>query len=151
DLNIGGENAATCINNAGHVAGGGFLWTPSQPNGTSGSFIRIPLTPVAINASDQLVEGIDLWQNGQIIDLSSFGIHFAQGINDADQVAGVYGVYADHAAVWENGTVTDLGVLGGSAQNPAVSFATGINALGQVAGATTVGDGSYYHAFLWTR
>ena len=46
--------------------------------------------------------------------------------------------------IWENGTMTDLGTLGGT-----IGVAGGINALGQVAGRNTLANGQL-RATLWT-
>lgn len=49
-----------------------------------------------------------------------------------------------HATLWSEGTITDLGTLGGTA-----SFAHSINDLGQIVGYSyTVGNSSY-HATIW--
>ena len=48
-----------------------------------------------------------------------------------------------HAFLWRNGTMTDLGTLGGSYSEP-----YGVNALGQVVGVAQTPD-KYPHAFLW--
>jgi probable HAF family extracellular repeat protein len=50
-----------------------------------------------------------------------------------------------HAVVWQNGTATDLGTLGG-----AQSTAGGLNNLGQVAGSSQTSTGAS-HAFLWSN
>jgi probable HAF family extracellular repeat protein len=65
----------------------------------------------------------------------------ATGINDAGQVAGTSyldGYAAEHAFVWKDGLMTDLGTLGGKH-----SWATGINALGHVAGLSETAAGDF--------
>jgi probable HAF family extracellular repeat protein len=51
----------------------------------------------------------------------------------------------EHAALWRNGVITDLGTLGGT-----YSHATGINAAGQVVGRSTTSSGVEY-GFIWER
>ena len=127
------------INDIGQVTGSSkptanatehhFLWTPTTPNGTSGT----------------------------MIDLGSFGGTLSGGlaINDRGQVVGYSYLPGDiyfHAFLWTpttpngaSGTMIDLGSLGGT-----FSAADGINNFGQVVGVTrTTGDGPE-HAFLYT-
>jgi len=61
-------------------------------------------------------------------------------INDSSQVVGIS---ANHAFLWENGVMIDLGTLGGD-----FSLANGINDLGQVVGESNTLSGET-HAFLW--
>src|SRR5215471_8140596 len=64
------------------------------------------------------------------------------GINKSGQIVGTS---ADHAFLWSNGTMTDLGTLGGD-----VSSAYAINDLGQVVGQAATANGEM-HAFLWAN
>ncbi len=79
-------------------------------------------------------------------DLSSYGYSSASGINNNHQVVGGSdnaGGYS-HAVLWSNGTITDLGTLGGTQ-----SAAYAINDLGQVTGwAHTASEAT--HVFLWS-
>jgi probable HAF family extracellular repeat protein len=62
-------------------------------------------------------------------------------------MVGYAGFYPDaRPALWQNGTLTDLGTLGG-----AFGQATDVNNLGQVVGGTAVSneDGPPIRAFLW--
>ncbi len=61
-------------------------------------------------------------------------------LNNFGQVVGTSG---NHAFLWENGIMTDLGTLGGSS-----SVANAINDKGQVVGESTTASGEK-HAFLW--
>ena len=84
-------------------------------------------------------------------DLGTLGGSFSEatGVNDAGQVVGTSstapGRYSpSHAFLWQDGKMTDLGILGGAEGS---SSAYGINDAGQVVGKATVGSSS--HAFLW--
>ena len=78
----------------------------------------------------------------------------ATAINNKGQVVGISGICenavgdmsATHAVLWENGTVTDLKSLGGSAWNTP----SAINNRGQVVGFSENSE-SNIHAFLWTE
>src|SRR6202008_4360277 len=67
-------------------------------------------------------------------------------INDGGQVTGqssVTGYQTQHAFLWSNGVMTDLGTLGG------YSYPFGINSQGQVVGTSIAADGQN-HAFLYS-
>ncbi|MBA3894734.1 MAG: HAF repeat-containing protein, partial [Gemmatimonadales bacterium] len=75
------------------------------------------------------------------------GTSGANAINDQGQIVGYAGLQAEtRPALWQNGTVTDLGTLGGP-----FGEATDINDPGQVVGGTRVSfeDDTQIHAFLW--
>ncbi|MGA7554662.1 MAG: hypothetical protein WBW54_13010 [Candidatus Acidiferrales bacterium] len=86
----------------------------------------------------------------------------ATAINDSGQVVGISGTCdvavgaftATHALLWQNGTVTDLGNLGGKGWNTPMA----INRRGDIVGFSDLpGDVSggtlnaNFHAFLWTK
>jgi probable HAF family extracellular repeat protein len=86
-----------------------------------------------------------LWQNGVLRRLAFLGEYgSAEDINDDGQVVGVSGD-EPHAVLWQNGTIQDLGTLGGS-----YSGARGINRGGQVVGYSETAAGRV-HAFLWVN
>ncbi|MEX2306134.1 MAG: PEP-CTERM sorting domain-containing protein [Pirellulales bacterium] len=121
------------INASGQVAGWSytiedaaihpFLWTPTTPGGAAGTMI-------------------DLGTLGG--DTSGFGVG-GWDVNDSGQVSGwsyIAGNAEIHAFLYD-GTMHDLGTLGGRD-----SFGHGINASGQVTGASFTMAGT--RAFLWT-
>jgi probable HAF family extracellular repeat protein len=85
-------------------------------------------------------------------------VGFAFGINNKGQAVGSSGLCSNtglppvapngvHAVLWEkDGTPVDLGSLGGVPGN----VAGNINDLGQVAGTSTLADGTV-HTFVWTK
>ncbi|HLK61628.1 MAG TPA: hypothetical protein VKU00_34090 [Chthonomonadaceae bacterium] len=96
----GAYGGSYAINNSGQAVGfGGFagtyfgyIWTPSSPNGTSGSTLNLS-------------------QEGSIYDLTSA----AGDINDAGVTVGDYlaSDFSYHGFIWSGSTVTDLGVGNG--------------------------------------
>ena len=64
-------------------------------------------------------------------------------VTDLSNFGQVVGTSANHAFLWENGAMTDLGTLGGS-----LSAANAINDKGQIVGESTTANGEK-HAFLW--
>ena len=87
-------------------------------------------------------------------DISAWGI----GINDAGQVVGLSGdcmspnfnasgaPTPQHAVVWQNGTATNIGTLGGS-----YIFPWAINSKGQVTGQASPPGDTTLHSFLWWK
>ena len=106
-----------------------------------------------------------LWEPGQdppreLPPLTGDSTSSATALNDAGQVVGISGICANavggrsaaHAVMWENGSVTDLGSLGGVAWNTPMS----INGSGDVVGFANRADASPPTrfrplAFLWTE
>jgi probable HAF family extracellular repeat protein len=88
-----------------------------------------------------------VWSNGVLHDLGTLPAPDNSGsaalsINDLGEVAGTSG---NHAFIWRDGHMTDLGALGG--QGSAVAD---INNLGAVAGEVNVHEGPYEVA-VWAR
>jgi probable HAF family extracellular repeat protein len=72
----------------------GYLWTPSKPNGTSGSSIQLPFQAQAVSDSGQVVGGNGhavLYSSGTVLDLGTlpgFDGSGAYAINNSGQVVG---------------------------------------------------------------
>jgi probable HAF family extracellular repeat protein len=146
---LGGNNgSASMINKQGTVAG-------SAENTTTDS---------ACQGLQKLQFKPVIWQDGEVQELptSSGDLEgVAQGINDKGQVVGgsgscaalnpLTGLYLvpHHALLWETGTVTDLGNLGGMGQGILGNIAYNINNLGQVVGQSDLAGDTNVHAFLW--
>lgn len=135
--NLGGTETysaaeAQGINNSGQVVGHSvgadgsrhaFLWTPSQPGGTTGAMIDIGALEDGPTA-------------------------LAYAINDLGQVVGLSftpGFALLHAFLWQDGTMTDLGAL----PDWTASRALGINNEGQVVGSSSPQRDTDTHATLW--
>ncbi len=129
-----------------------------------------PSTP-AVNGTGPHVldfEAVIWGAQGEVRQLSplpgdTVGMNF--WINDSGQAVGTSGTCANtvlppfavgpHAVLWDkDGSVTDLGNLGGTA-NPALlsigNVAFAISNRGQVTGVSTLADNTHTHAFLWTK
>jgi len=77
-------------------------------------------------------------------------ISAATGINDREQVVGVSGLCSDTTArgvLWQDGTVIDLGNLGGVLN----TIPWAINAQGKVVGQSDITGDATLHAFLWNN
>jgi probable HAF family extracellular repeat protein len=148
-----------------------FLWTPSTPNGTTGSMIDLGTLPGGLNSTGNGINGSGavvgtslppdmatssaFVDNGTMVDLGSLGGIYsaANGINDSRQVVGSSKdrSNADHAFLWvpnniraTKGHMYDLGIP----QGAAATVAYAINSAGTVSGAYL--DANYYaHAFVW--
>jgi probable HAF family extracellular repeat protein len=163
---VAGRNAvAKGINSLGQVAGVAENTTPDStcppydPRPTSLQFQTYQFKPV-------------IWTNGQIQQLPTLGndsngkaFNDPDGvvfrINDHGQAVGATGTctgytpfltYLDalHATLWQNGSVIDLGNLGGIAPPGFGNLAYDVNQSGHVVGTSGTSNGSF-HAFFWSR
>jgi probable HAF family extracellular repeat protein len=106
-----------------------------------------------------------IWENGKIQPLPTYPGDpdgAALGINDNGQVVGVSGPCAvfnpnlglylvdSHALLWQDGTVTDLGNLGGDGGFGG-NHACAINNQGQVVGHSDLTGDTTFHAYLWAK
>lgn len=146
---LGGSNGtANQVNKSGTVAG-------FAENGTLD-----PTCP----APQKLQFKPVIWENGEIQELPTSAGDLegvAEAVNDNGQVVGGSGSCAAfneitslylqplHALLWETGTVTDLGSLGGTGQGLG-NLAFKINNNGQVVGYSDLRGNANFHAFLWT-
>jgi probable HAF family extracellular repeat protein/T5SS/PEP-CTERM-associated repeat protein len=169
---LGGQGSwAYDVNDSNQVVGGSplgsgdnhaFLWQTGsgmQDLGTLGGpssyAFEINNSGQAVGsaccAPDTYLSHAVLWGSGGIVDLGDLdplwpAISAAYGINDAGQVVGgSYDASANfHAFLWQNGSMQDLGTLGGD-----LSEAEAINENGQVVGVSRLADNTTNRAFLW--
>ena len=147
----GNASAAGAINNRGQVTGNAYNTIPDPFYGTLGSLN-------AFWAFGVTQMHAFLWQDGPMQDLGTLGgpDSIGESVNERGQVAGVSftsftpnpgtGIPTQDPFLWDNGKMTDLGTLGGTAGWP-----YGLNNKGQVTGQSNLADDVHFHAFLWDR
>ncbi len=108
-----------------------------------------------------------LWQHGFMQDLGTLGGNDAAswGVNESGQIVGLSytnttpngttGIPTVHPFLWKNGTMQDLGSLGGTLSIPgSLDHFVGIrviNESGEVAGTSTLAGDEVWHAFVWSN
>jgi probable HAF family extracellular repeat protein len=104
-------------------------------------------TGYGINNSGQVVLASSIYANGMFTPLGMAGA----AINASGQVAGsvLRPPNDTHAALYSNGTITDLGVIPGSDPRLDASYSTGINSSGEVVGWGGANHGANGHAFIY--
>ena len=147
---LGGNNGfTTSLNNRGQIVG----WAENTVHDPT-------CNPPQVLQFEAVIWGP---HNGQKQPLHGYGSDpdsAATGINDSGQVVGISGICQNavgnqsalHAVLWQNGTPTDLGNLGGYAWHTPMA----INNRGQIVGFSDLvgdenGDNPNFHAFLWVR
>ena len=144
------------------VATGSFIWEEGKGMRNLGSLGGTCTLAADLNSHGQVVGQSNLagdqsthaflWDHGSIQDLGgSLGGNFAGAftLNERGEVGGFAYVAGDttfHAALWTHiGALTDLGLLG----NDICSYASAINAGGQVVGGSSSDCDKVWRAFLW--
>jgi probable HAF family extracellular repeat protein len=146
---LGGNNGfATGANNRGQVVG----WAENAVHDATCTSPQVLQFRAAIWGPEK--DGIE-----ELPPLAGDSTSAATAINDRGQVVGISGLCgnavgafsAAHAVIWEHGTPTDIGNLGGIAWNTPMA----INEWGDVVGFSNIhasdGDTFNAHAFVWTR
>ena len=146
----GGDSAqALAVNNEGQLVGLAEKGTLEKPGYCATPFQVLDFEPVIWGAKPDEIR--------ELPPLPGDTVGVALAVNDKAQVVGTSGLCSNttanglvdgpHAVLWDpDGSVTDLGNLGGTMGN----VAAGINNRGEVVGGSSSKDGNL-HAFLWTK
>lgn len=153
------EPSARCAQfEIGTLTTGAFLWDKGRMKdlgnfgGTCTFAFDLNNRGEVVGASSLVGDQVQhpfLWDGRALIDLHTFGgdVGTAIAINEIGDAVG-WATDPDqvpHAALWKNGKIKDLGTL---ADFP-FSFASDINAAGQVIGQLASSDFSQFRGFLW--
>ncbi len=147
---LGGNNGfATNVNNLGQIAG----WAENTVHDPT-------CVPPQVLQFEAVIWGPHDGQLQQLPPYPGDPDSAATGINNRGQAIGISGICqnavgnqsATHALLWQNGTPSDLGNLGGTAWNTPMA----INNQGQIVGFSDLagdqgGSNPNFHAFLWIR
>jgi len=139
---LGGNNSfATGVNNRGQVVG-------LAENGTQDP----NCIPPQVLDWEAVIWGPKRGEMQELPPLSGDSVSGGLAINDSGQVVGGSGVCMTpsptaHAVLWQHGSPTDLGNLGGALNNLAIA----INNQGEVVGISDLPGDATGHAFLWTK
>jgi probable HAF family extracellular repeat protein len=148
---------------------GSFLWTPTTPNGTSGTVVSLghlsgfETNANAINNSGQVTgEALPFsaqfhafFYDGTMHDVGTLAGGFSNGwaINNSGQITGEAST-ADGTSVaflyTSSGGMVDLNTLIDPASGWHLNIGRGINDAGQITGYGYVGDDQFLHGFLLT-
>jgi probable HAF family extracellular repeat protein len=143
---------ATAINERGVVAGwkrepaGGyaFTWKDGVMKGLGSFFFPVAINHAGDVAGNDANGNVVVWSR-DVLDTLDLGSSSAS-ITDMNDRGQIIGNTQGRAFVWDNGTITLLGTLGGTE-----SFATSINNHGQIVGYSRIAGDQANHAFLWER
>jgi probable HAF family extracellular repeat protein len=145
-LEGGHESFAAAVNDRGQVAGW-FANSVSDPFSLGCLFVCFTTQTRGF-----------LWQDGVMRDLGTLGgpDALSEAMNERGQIIGTsYTSYAPNQDtgiptidpfLWENGTMVDIGSLGGT-----IGIANFINSRGQVVGTSNLAGDTTSHGFLWDR
>jgi len=150
-------STAYSVNNRGQVVGMALNAVPENPDFAAAIARDCPAATQARAVR---------WQDGSMLDLGTLGGNDAAAIevNEGGQIVGISytdtlpndttGIPTIHPFLWQNGTMTDLGSLGGTQAFPGTFGGGGtraVNDSGEVAGTSMLPGDQVWHAFFWSH